>query len=86
MAYDSVLGKIVGWPNFGDTIYIFDPATYACTSQTFAGGPPASTDYNGDSYTTGTFGRFQYFPALNVFALINSWTNDAYLLTLPSPE
>ena len=86
VAYDSVLDKIVGWPNFGNTVYIFDPATYSCTMQTFPGGPPDSTDFNGDSYTAGTFGRFQYYPTLNAFAVINSWSNDAYVLTLASPS
>ena len=70
VAYDSILDKIVGWPNFGNTVYIFDPVTYSCTTQTFSGGPPDSTDFNGNPYTTGTLGRFQYFPALKAFALI----------------
>jgi hypothetical protein len=84
VAYDTVLDKIVGWPNFGNTVYLFDPGTFSCTMQTFPGGPPDSTDFDGNSYTTGTFGRFQYFPALDVFAVVNSWNNDAYLLKIGS--
>ncbi len=82
VAYDSAIDKFVGWPNFGNTVYIFDPVAKSCTTQTFSGGPPDSTDYNGNSYTTGTFGRFQYFPALDAFAVVNSAANGAYLLTL----
>ena len=84
VAYDSALDKIVGWPNFGNTVYLFDPATYSCTARAFSGGPPDSTDFYGKAYTTGTFGRFQYFPALDVFAVVNSWNTDAYLLKIGS--
>jgi fibronectin type 3 domain-containing protein len=82
LAYDSATGMIVGWPNFGNTVYIFDPVTKSCTPQTFAGGPPDSTDYNQVSYTTGTFGRFRYFPSLDAFALVNSALTDSFLLRL----
>ena len=82
LAYDTALQKIVGWPNFGNTVYIFDPTTNSCTSETFPSGPPDSTDGNGNQYTTGTYGRFQYFPALDAFAVVNSATSDAYLLRL----
>ena len=81
VAYDSATGKIVGWPNFGNTVYIFDPTTKACTAQTFSGGPPDSTNNTGQ-YTTGTYGRFQYFPALDEFALVNAASTDAFILKL----
>lgn len=35
--------RIVGWPTFWDTVYIFNPTTDACTSQTFAVGPTDSS-------------------------------------------
>jgi hypothetical protein len=82
LAYDSGRDRIVGWPNFGNTVYIFNPDTKSCTTETHPGGPPNSTDYNGKIYSTGTYGRFQYFPALDAFVVVNFWTNDAYLLRL----
>jgi hypothetical protein len=82
VAYDSALDRVVGWPNFGNTVYIFNPDNKSCTTQTFPNGPPNSTDYNGVAYSTGTFGRFEYFPGLDVFALVNFWTNNAYVLKL----
>ncbi len=82
VAYDSALDRVVGWPNFGNTVYIFNPDTKSCTTQTFPNGPPNSVDYNGKVFSTGTFGRFQYFPGLDIFALVNFWTNNAYVLKL----
>jgi chitodextrinase len=82
LAYDSANDRIVGWPNFGNTVYIFDPATKSCSTQTYAGGPADSVDFNGKLMSNGTFGRFQYFPALDAFVLVNFWTNDAYMLRL----
>jgi hypothetical protein len=80
LSYDSNTQKIYGWPNFGNTVYSFDPTSNTCTAQTFAGGPPDSVDFNGVQYTTGTYGRFQYFPAMDAFALVNSAMNNGYLL------
>ena len=48
-----------------------------CTAQTFPNGPS-----NIGASTTGTFGRFQYFPGLKAYAVVNSATLDAYKLTL----
>jgi hypothetical protein len=80
--YDPVLDKIVGWPNFGNTVYIFDPVTATCTTQTFSGGPPDSRDASNTIVTTGTFGRFKYIPSLNSYIVINDATTNAYLLKL----
>jgi hypothetical protein len=76
--FDSALGKFVGWPNTGSTVYIFDPTTKTCTSQTYPGGPPPTIS------TTGTYGRFAYFPAFDAFVVVNRPDNDAYLLRLSS--
>jgi hypothetical protein len=80
LQYDPVLDRIVGWPGTGNTIYIFNPDTKTCTAQTYPNGP---------QYTTlpdGTFGRFQYFPALDAFAVVNQATSDAFLLKVGSPS
>src|SRR6185369_15820574 len=82
VAYDSATKQIVGWPDFGNTVFVFDPGTKSCSTQTFSGGPPDSHDASGNSYSTGTNGRFQYVPSLDAFALVNSASNDAYMLRL----
>jgi hypothetical protein len=87
LAYDPVLDRIVGWPNLGNTVYIFDPETVTCTSKTFPNGPPDS-DHEAPSerppYSNGTFGRFRYFPDKNIYVLINDWDIDTFLLRLTS--
>jgi PKD repeat protein len=79
LAYDPVLDRVVGWPNDGNSVYIFDVDTKTATQQTFPNGPqtPAGT-------STGTFGRFRYFPATNSYAVVNEWDQDAFVLTLGS--
>jgi hypothetical protein len=78
LAYDPVQKLIVGWAG-GDSVYLFDPDKCTCTVQTFPGGPGAAQKH-------GTNGRFRYFPNLNIFALVNDWKQDAYVLRLTSPN
>jgi hypothetical protein len=85
LAYDPVLDRIVGWPNFGNSIYLLDPDTISCTVETFPGGPPDS-DHEAPSkpapYSNGTFGRFRYFPRENTYVLLNDWDLNVFLLKL----
>jgi hypothetical protein len=74
LAYEPEGKFIVGWAG-GDTVILFHPETRTCTSQTYPGGPPSPQE-------NGTFGRFRYFPALGVFALVNDWKQNAFLLRL----
>jgi hypothetical protein len=76
LAYDPVLDRIVGWPGTGNTIYLFDPDTKTCTAQTYPNGPQNPTNNNG------IYGRFQYFPALNAFAVVDQANLDASLLRI----
>lgn len=86
LAYDSSRERVVGWPNFGDTVYLFDPDTKSCTTETFPSGPPDSSHAGSAHSTNGTYGRFRYFPDKGVFALVNQATNNTYLLRLaPTP-
>jgi hypothetical protein len=78
LAYDSLQGLIVMWSG-GDTVYLYNPDTDSCTSQTYSGGP-------GAQQSSGTYKRFQYFPALGVFILINSSSQNAYALRLTAPS
>ena len=77
VAYDSSQRKIVAWAG-GDTVYVFDPSSKVCTPASFPGGP-------GKQQGNGTLGRFRYFPALGIFALVNDWKQDAYVLRLMLP-
>lgn len=74
LAYDPESKLIVGWVG-GDTVYLFHPDSRTCTSETYSGGP-------GPAQANGTFGRFRYFPQLGVFALVNDWKENAFLLRL----
>jgi len=78
LAYDSVQNLIVAWAG-GDTVYLYNPTTDSCTSVTYPNGP-------GAQQANGTFGRFRYFPSVGVFALVNSWTQNAYTLRLTAPS
>jgi hypothetical protein len=84
ITFDSVANDFVGWPNQGNSVYIMTPdpvnRRLTCQKQTFASGPPNSASSNG------TFGRFRYFPGLDVFVLVNDWNIPAYVLRLRSPQ
>jgi hypothetical protein len=73
-AYDSKEDRLVGWAG-GDTLYLFDADKKACSAVKYGGGPGAANE-------NGTFGRFRYFPALNVFAVVNDAHANAYTLKL----
>lgn len=75
--FDSSQNRLVGWAG-GGTVYIYDPDSDSCATKTFEGDP-------GRQQANGTYGRFRYFPALKVFALVNDWKQDAYFLRL-APE
>ena len=70
----SALDRLVGWAG-GDTVYVFDPDAKACTTVSYGGGP-------GEQNANGTFGRFRYFPDLDVFAIVNDPQKNAYTLRL----
>ncbi len=87
ITFDSVADDFVGWPNQGNSVYILTPdpvnKRLTCQKLTFANGPPNSAHANDKVNTSnGTFGRFQYFPALDVFVLVNDWNIPAYILRL----
>ena len=74
LAYDAERREVVGWSG-GDTVYLFQPETRTCSTETYPGGP-------GAAQPNGTFGRFRYFSRLGVFALVNDWKQNAFLLRL----
>jgi Big-like domain-containing protein/IPT/TIG domain-containing protein/fibronectin type III domain protein/purple acid phosphatase-like protein len=73
-AYDPVQKLMVGWAG-GNTAYLYNPDTDSCTAVTYPGGPTTIE-------TEGTYGRFQYSPALGVFVVANSIDTNAYSLRL----
>ena len=73
-AYDPDQERLVGWAG-GDEVYVFDPESKRCTAKTFAGGP-------GKQNENGTFGRFRYFAALRLFAVVNDYRSNAFALRL----
>ncbi len=75
LAYDPVMDRVVGWAG-GDSVYLFDLGKKSCTQVTYPNGP-------GPQQGNGTHGRFRYFPGLDVFALVNDWKQNAFLLKLP---
>jgi hypothetical protein len=85
LVYDPVGKSFVGWPNEGNNVYILTPDTvnkrFTCQKVTYPGGPPNS-QHGGPNTTWGTYGRFRYFPDLDVFVLVNDAHNPAYVLRL----
>jgi MYXO-CTERM domain-containing protein len=87
LAYDAAQKLVVAW-NGGNSVYLFNPETKSCTTQTFPGGPPAPTGGGGPTgqMAAGTFGRFRYFPKLNVFAVVNDVDQNGFVLRLSTGE
>jgi hypothetical protein len=86
LAYDPTLDRIVGWPDFGPTVYLYNSATNSCTAQTFAANAPEDSAHAGSGHTSnGTFGRFQYFPSAGVFVLVNDSNINTHTLRLTPP-
>ncbi|HKN24322.1 MAG TPA: kelch repeat-containing protein [Candidatus Acidoferrum sp.] len=78
LAYDSRQKLVVGWAG-GNTVYVFQPETVTCKAVTYPGGP-------GPGQPNGTNGRFRYFPALDLFVVVNDWKQNAYTLRLTPPQ
>jgi hypothetical protein len=74
VAWYPLQNKIVLWSG-GNSVGLYDPVANSCTTVTYPGGP-------GAAQTHGTFGRFSYFPALGVFALVNDWAQNAWTLRI----
>jgi hypothetical protein len=77
LAYDPVQDRLVGWAG-GDDVYLLDLDQKRCTTVRHNAGPGAQVE-------NGTFGRFRYITALNVFALVNDPNKNAYVLRLTKP-
>jgi hypothetical protein len=71
--YDSAQDRIVIW-NGGNTLALFNPATNACTTVTYSGGPAAVSN--------GTYGRFKYSAKDNLFVTCQSVSINCYAIRL----
>jgi len=74
LAYDPVSDRIVAWAG-GDTIYSLNVDTGVWSALTFPGGP-------GSAFGQGTYGRWQYSPASDVFLVYNSVDSNAFVVRL----
>jgi hypothetical protein len=80
--YDSKHQQIVGWPNQGAASYVLvphpemSPPRVECYTQDFGGPMPLNTT----TISSGTHGRFRYFPGPDAFLLLNDFTHPAYVL------
>ncbi len=97
LAYDPVWKVIVAWPNFGGTVYLYNADATVPVSTPFGTVPARGclqvgenvlgtvrdSAHQGTAATTnGTFGRFRYFPGLDIFALCNDWNLNCSILRL----
>jgi hypothetical protein len=79
-AWDPIDHVVVIYPDTGNVLYMLNPKTWTCTTETY--GSVQGTDYpqNTASGNRGTFKRFNYFPKLDVFVLCNDPYNDCWIL------
>lgn len=78
LAFDPERGVVVGWVG-GSSVILLDLDKMLCSEVALSGGP-------GAGQASGTRGHFRYFPSHRVFALVNDWKQDAFLLRLNRPE
>jgi hypothetical protein len=74
-AWSSAANVFVGW-NGGSIVYTLDPKTWIWTK---IDPPAANTVIPTAPNSRGTYGRFQYVPAMNVFVLVNRVNEDVYI-------
>lgn len=75
LAYDPVSDRIVAWHG-GSNVYTLNLDTLEWTQVASGAGPTAAGQPNG------TYGRWAYIPLYNVFALVNSIDQNAWVFRL----
>ncbi|NUZ05169.1 hypothetical protein [Piscinibacter koreensis] len=75
VAYDPVADRIVAWHG-GSEVWALDMDTLVWTQVATGPGPTSAAPYQG------TFGRWGYIPQYNVFAMINSIDENAWVFRL----
>ena len=74
--YDPIHDRLVLWAG-GNTVYSLPAAGGSWRQDALNIGPAASQT------STGTYGRWGYIPAYNVFALVNSIDQNAFVFRMP---
>jgi len=74
-AWSSAANVFVGW-NGGASVYTLDPKTWVWTKIDPA---DANIVVPTTPNSRGTYGRFQYVPAMNIFVLVNRVNEDVYI-------
>ncbi len=86
LAYDPVIEKVVAWAG-GDTVYILDldttPPTW--TAESYPVQAPKATEAP-IAHVQGTYGRFEYAPAMKAFVLYNATNKNGYLFRWPDTD
>ena len=72
LAYDPNDGMLVGKDQNSSTVYILNPSTWTCTTDT-ASGAPTNTNT-----PQGIYGRWRFSKALNKFVLLQDWDQNVY--------
>lgn len=72
MDYESNAKKLVAWSS-GQSVNVFDGATNIWSTQAGSGATPTPPN------SRGTFGRFRYCPAKNVFVVVNNTDENVFL-------
>jgi hypothetical protein len=76
LAYDPVRDRIVGW-NGGDAVYSLDMDTRQWTvTSSYTGGP-------GTANGSGTYKRFSYIPALDLYVVNNTYRQNTFTFRFP---
>jgi hypothetical protein len=83
LAWDPVSQQVVIYPNGTNTLYLLNPKTWTCTSETY--GSTQGVDYPQDTVinnlgSNGTWKHFNYDPGLDVFVVCNDPYNDCWYL------
>jgi hypothetical protein len=74
-------GVFVAWSGGAD-VHILDPASWSWTRRAPA---PGNTVIPGPQVSTGTYGRFRYVPALDLFVLMNGVASNVLVYRLAPP-
>jgi len=78
LAYDPVRDRMTAYIG-GNTVYVLNMDTKVWTTVSSAGTPGSAT-------STGTYGRWNYSPDLDVFVIVNSVTSNAWIYRFPPTD
>ena len=67
-------GNFYAWAG-GKSVYVLDPDTWRWTMHT----APATSPDPGSQHSRGTYGRWRYVPALNLFVVVNSIDRNVWV-------